>query len=73
MLAAKRSAGDVPEVNLRIPLHIGDEAHKQGDPPWPWNQRQMSPEVQQRGISGPTKRTDVLEIFKLKKKEFKGT
>ena len=30
MLVAKRSAGVAPEVNLRIPLHAGDEAYKQG-------------------------------------------
>ena len=34
MLATKRSAGVTPEVNLRILLCIGDEACKQGDPPW---------------------------------------
>ena len=28
ILAAKRSAGVAPEVNLRIFLHIGDKAHK---------------------------------------------
>ena len=28
---------------------------------------EMSPEVQNRGISGPTKRTDVLQQFFLKK------
>ena len=28
MLAAKRSAGVAPEVNLRNPLHAGDPAHK---------------------------------------------
>ena len=33
MLATKRSAGVAPEVNLRIPLCAGDEAHKLGDPP----------------------------------------
>ena len=30
MLAAKRSAGVTPEVNLRNPLCIGEEAHKRG-------------------------------------------
>ena len=30
MLAAKRSAGVAPEVNLRNPLHIGEEVRKQG-------------------------------------------
>ena len=34
MLAAKRSAGVTPEVNLRIPLHAGDGAYMHGDPPW---------------------------------------
>ena len=33
-LNAKRSAGVAPEVNLRIPLHTNNEAHKRGDPPW---------------------------------------
>ena len=27
MLADKRSAGVVPEVNLSNPLHVGDEQH----------------------------------------------
>ena len=31
--------------------------------PWFWNPGQTSPEVQNRGISGPTKRTYVLKIF----------
>ena len=30
ILATKRSAGVTPEVNLRNPLHMGNEAHKQG-------------------------------------------
>ena len=30
MLAAKRSAGVAPEVNLRNSLHAGNKAHKQG-------------------------------------------
>ena len=30
MLASKRSAGIVPEVNLRSPLHAGDKLFKQG-------------------------------------------
>ena len=30
MLAIKRSAGVAPEVNLRISLHAGKEASKQG-------------------------------------------
>ena len=49
MLATKKSAGVMPEVNLRIPLHAGDEAFMGGiHPVW-----QTSPEVQNRGISGP--------------------
>ena len=34
MLAAKRSAGVAPEVNLRISLHLADKEHKQEDPLW---------------------------------------
>ena len=33
MLGAKRSAGVAPEVNLRNPLHRGNEAHKRGNHP----------------------------------------
>ena len=33
MLATKRSSGVTPEVNLRIPLSVGNEVCKQGDPP----------------------------------------
>ena len=33
------------------------------NPPWLWNPGEMSPEVQNRGISGPTKRTYVLHTF----------
>ena len=36
------------------------------DPPWLWNPGETSPEVQNNGISGPTKKTYVLQ--KLKKK-----
>ena len=36
------------------------------DPQWLWNAGQTSPEVQNRGISGPTKRTDVLQNFSKK-------
>ena len=61
MLATKRSAGVTPEVNLRIPFSVGNEVCKQRDPPWLWKLGQMSPEVQNGGISGPTKRTDVLQ------------
>ena len=63
MLAAKKSAGVAPQVNLRIPLLAGDEAHKREDPLWLSNPRQTSSEVQNREISGQTKRTDVLQNF----------
>ena len=59
MLIAKRSAGVAPEVNLRNLLLTGDEAR---DPLWLSNPEQMLPEVQNRGVSGPTKRTYVLLI-----------
>ena len=55
-LAAKRSAGVTPEVNLRIPLHTGNKACKWGYPRWLWNSGPTSSEVQNRGISGPQKR-----------------
>ena len=61
MLATKRSAGVTPEVNLRNPLHVGDEACKQVDRPWLWKTWQMLPEVQSRGISGATKRIEALQ------------
>ena len=60
-------AGVTPEVNLRTPLCTGEEACKRGNPPWLWNPGQTSPEVQNRGISGPTKRTCVLQNLKKKK------
>ena len=55
IMAAKRSAGIAPEANLRNPLRVGDEARKQGNLPWLRNPEQMSPEVQNRDISSPTK------------------
>ena len=39
------------------------------DPLWLWNSGQMSPEVQNRGITGLTKRTDVLQKLFWKRKE----
>ena len=56
MLAAKRSADVAPEVNLRMSLCTGEEACK-------LNPEDTSPELQNRGISGLTKRTDVLQFF----------
>ena len=60
MLTAKRLAGVAPEVNLRnhvtsTPLPSVNKA----EPTLALKPRKMSPEVQNRGISGPTKRTDV--------------
>ena len=60
-LSFERSAGVAPEVNLRILLCPNNEAHKWGVPLWLWNPGQTSPKVHNRGISGPTKRTDVLQ------------
>ena len=39
------------------------------DPPRLWNPGEKSSEVQNRGISGPTKRTHVLQKFKKQKKK----
>ena len=38
------------------------------DPSWLWNPGEMSSEVQNRGTSGPTKRTHVLQKFNKKKR-----
>ena len=54
------SRGVAPEVNLRILLYAGDKALNWRDPACLWNPRQTSPEVQNRGISGPQK-GDILE------------
>ena len=51
MLAIKRSAGIAPELNLRIPLHVDDEAPKQGNLPW----GSKPQEVLNRGTRGPQK------------------
>ena len=65
-MATEMSAGVSPEVNLMILLQASNKAWKQDDPCWLSNLRQMSPEILNRGFSGPTKRTSV---FKIKKKE----
>ena len=52
LLAVKKLADVTPEVNQRNPLLAYDEVF--------W---QMSPEVQNRGISGTTKSIDVLKFF----------
>ena len=46
--------------------HSRDEFHRLynvGCPLWLWNPEETSPEVENRGISGPTKRTYVLKYF----------
>ena len=60
MLAAERSAGLAPEVNLSNPLHAGDRAPKRGIYPGFMGSHYQKSKV---GISGPTKRTDVLRFF----------
>ena len=72
ILATKRSAGVALEVNLGILLCIGDKACIQGNSTRLWNPRLTSPEVQNRGISGPIKRTDVFQNLVLKKGCFGG-
>ena len=59
MLTSIQSASIAPDVNLRI-TQVRQHAR---DPTWLWNPGQMSPEVQNRGISGPMKRTYVLKKF----------
>ena len=56
MLTVKMSAGVTPQVNLRDPLHIGDEEHKRGTTPTVKHR----PAV--RGISGLTNMADRIEI-----------
>ena len=65
-------AGVTPEVNLRNLLCAGKEASKWGNSPWLWTPEQTSPKVQNRDISGPTKK-DLCptKIFKKKKKTIK--
>ena len=60
ILDGKRPAGITPEVNLRNPFHAGNRSCKWGIHPGFETQGQTSPKVQNRGISVPTKRTNVL-------------
>ena len=55
MLAAKRSAGVAPEVNLRERVTR--------TPPPSVNKAEPRGDVENRGISGTTKRTHVLQKF----------
>ena len=73
MLAAKRSSGVVPEVNLRecvrcMRLLSVNKAAYSG---FETQRRRHYLQVQNRGISGPTIRTRVLQTFKLKKNKWK--
>ena len=56
MLATKRPASVTPEVHLKNLLHIGDAVCKGKYSPWLWNPGRIPPEVQNRGISHPTKK-----------------
>ena len=64
MLTAKRSAGVAPEVNPRNALCAGDKAC-QGGIHSGFETQKMSPEVQNRGISGSTKWTVVLQRLQI--------
>ena len=72
MLAAKRSAGVAPEVNFRervmLLVHLRQVRIRQ-NPLWLWNPEETSPEVQSRGISGPTKGLMSSKNLKKKKKK----
>ena len=61
---SSRSAGVTPEVNLRNPWHAGDGACMLGIYPV-----QISQEIQNRDMSGPTIRTDILQFEKKTKKK----
>ena len=58
MLTSRQSSGVEPVVNLKI---TQARKYAKRDPSWLWNPGQTSLEVQTRGISGPTKRTCVLQ------------
>ena len=60
MLAVKRSAGVPPEVNLRNPLHAGDEAHKRGIH-LGFETKAATTRSPKRGPNDCTKRTDVFQ------------
>ena len=66
MLAVKRSAGVAPEMNPKNSLYKGNK-HSSEVSTLSLKPEQMSPEVQNRGIRGPTKRTRILQNFFLKK------
>ena len=61
MLSIKISAGVAPEVNLKNSTQ--QESMQVRNQPWLCNSAQTLPEVQNRGISGPTKITYVHQTF----------
>ena len=65
MLATKRSAGVTPEVNLTIPLCIGDEACKQGGSALALKSGVDITGCLKHGYQWPHKRTGVLQIVSL--------
>ena len=65
MLTSVQSAGVAPEMNLMNSMQARKGASKKST--LALKPIQMSPEVQNRGISGPTKRTHVLQKFREKK------
>ena len=70
--AAKRSACVAPEVDLReCTLHSPPPKNEiRQDPLWLWNPEEMSPEIQNRGTSGPQKRhVSAKKFFKKMKEE----
>ena len=62
MLSTKRLTGVTGESEKSIGCRR--EGTQVRDPPWLWNLGQTSPEVQNRGISGPRERTCPLTFFK---------
>ena len=65
ILAAKWSAGVVPEVNLRILFHACDEAHKSKE-----STLALKPRADAMWLSGSTKRTNVLQNLKKERIEY---
>ena len=68
MLAVKRLTSVTSEVNLRNPLHSSEEADTRGIYSGfeIQSRRHQKSKTGLRGISGPTKRTDVLQIYFVK-------
>ena len=63
ILAIKRSAGIAPEVNLRNPLHTGDEAYKRGIQPGFKTKTTHHQKSKTEVVR--IKRTDVLQLKKI--------